>query len=574
MTAIEATNTKERVYDERDKDFYRSIFHQIGLYNPQRQSDEVTEKLFTVHQKQFELLIGKIILEKRDNIPQHYLIIGEWGMGKSTLLKRMEVELHKEHYRHRFLPLLFPEEQNNLKGLAEFWLNHLTALVKSLKSEKYPADKLADMLKNRDEIAKKTTDVISEEAYKYFMSICQKLYRRPVLLIDNIGLILSKLDTDKANKQEQWHLRKLFSENGAPIVVSTDVAAVDDIKNQGMPFYDFFQMHYLNKLNYEEFEKLLKHLATVINHEEQIFTSMQANNSRLRTLFELTDGSPRTAVRLFKHLVHGFSTDINDDLEIVIDEMTPLYKAKFEKLPKQQQIIIDAIAMNWDAISLNKLSKTTHYANNQLSPQLNRLINDGWIETVVADKKSRKVQKETEGIIKGNAYFISDRFFNSWYLLRYNTIKDGIYCLSKFLECFYEKEEEENLSDKLDQALFELQNKNENLAQKHFLQAFEDLEKENKIASMAKESCWVRFGYDAIDLGYGSWLLAILEEKGYDIVLSPYYTALQAVEIEKQDSKNSKKDAEIYLKNRAVEISGLARVIISKIALSKISITS
>jgi len=48
-------------------------------------------------------------------------------------------------------------------------------------------------------------------------------------------------------------------------------------------------------------------------------------------------------------------------------------------------------------------------------------------------------------------------------------------------------------------------------------------------------------------------------------VLSPYYTAIQALEIEKQDSKNGKKDAEIYLKNRAVEISEPARIIIEKI---------
>jgi len=32
---------------------------QIGLYNPQRQSSELTEKLFVVRQKQFELLMNQ-----------------------------------------------------------------------------------------------------------------------------------------------------------------------------------------------------------------------------------------------------------------------------------------------------------------------------------------------------------------------------------------------------------------------------------------------------------------------------------------------------------------------------------
>ena len=117
----------------------------------------------------------------------------------------------------------------------------------------------------------------------------------------------------------------------------------------------------------------------------------------------------------------------------------------------------------------------------------------------------------------------------------------------------------------LNKTLFDLYNRNEGLAQKHLLQAFEVLEKENNITSIAKEYWWKRFGSVVLDLGYGSWLLSILENEGYDIVLSPYYTAIQALEIEKQDSKNGQRDAEIYLKNRAIEISDPARIIIERI---------
>ena len=111
--------------------------NEIGLYNPQRQSAEVTKALFIVRQKQFNSLLGSITAEKKDSRPQHYLIIGQRGMGKTTLLKRIEVELHEEPYRKRFIPLLFPEEQKNVKNLATFWLNCLDALANSLEIEKY-----------------------------------------------------------------------------------------------------------------------------------------------------------------------------------------------------------------------------------------------------------------------------------------------------------------------------------------------------------------------------------------------------------------------------------------------------
>jgi len=43
--------------------------------------------------------------------------------------------------------------------------------------------------------------------------------------------------------------------------------------------------------------------------------------------------------------------------------------------------------------------------------------------------------------------------------------------------------------------------------------------------------------------------------------LSPYYTALQALEIEQ---KNGKKDAETYLNNRAVEITNPAKILVER----------
>ena len=116
----------------------------------------------------------------------------------------------------------------------------------------------------------------------------------------------------------------------------------------------------------------------------------------------------------------------------------------------------------------------------------------------------------------------------------------------------------------LDKTLFELYKRNEGLAKEHLLQAFEVLEEKDELSSMAYMHYWIIFGSVIIDLNYGSWLLAILKEKGYDIVLSPYYTAIQALEIETQDNKNGKENAEIYLKNIAVEISAPARVIIGK----------
>jgi glutamyl/glutaminyl-tRNA synthetase len=523
---------------------------QIGLYNPQRQNAKITEKLFVARQKQFELLMENLSEETKNSIPQHHLIIAQRGMGKTTMLKRMEVELHKKKYRRQFIPLLFPEEQYNISELAEFWLNSLNALADTLELEKYPA-KTVEHIDNtiKEMMLLKKTGEITEKSYRFLMDYCLSLHRRPVLFVDNIGLVFSRL-----SEHEHHILRAQLSENGAPVIISAGVNIMNDVINYNAPFYDYFRIHYLKKLSFEEFVELLKNLS-VITHSGKILSLIQKEIPRLKALHQLTGGNPRTTVVLFKLIVKGFSADINDDLDALLDEVTPLYKARFEELPPQQQIIIDAIALHWEAINLKTLSETTRYVGAQLSPQLKRLTEEGWIETTSAYKA------------KGNAYFISERFFNIWFLMRRSNRrqKKEIYCLSKFLESFYGKnivKVAQNSVTKqfslLSKAMIELSKRNEGIAKKYLLQSLSF----NKTGLSEYAIEWQMLGSVAIKQGYGEWLLSILRDEGYDIILFPYYTAIQALEIEKNSNKD---EAEIYLKNRAIEISEPARTIIEEI---------
>ena len=55
--------------------------------------------------------------------------------------------------------------------------------------------------------------------YKIVYITCSALQRRPVLLIDNIGLVFNRL-RDNSNNQVQWALRKILCGNGVPIFVN------------------------------------------------------------------------------------------------------------------------------------------------------------------------------------------------------------------------------------------------------------------------------------------------------------------------------------------------------------------
>ncbi len=394
---------------------------QIGLYNPQRTSDSDVEALFVARTKLFNFLIEKLKKESVNSIPQHYLIIAQRGMGKTTLLKRIEVELRKNDFNQFFIPLLLPEEQYNLKNIAEFWLNVLDALADTLEIEKRHDDAVKIDIKIKDLQQIKNDEELANEAYKFLKSFCLSLNRRPVLLIDNMNLIFNRLE-----KSQQHTLRAWLMQNGAPILVGASAVAMEDTSDYGAPFYDAFQIHYLKKLTFEELKDILINLAKLTQSEE-VIPLIEKETGRIKTLHQLTGGNTRTAVMLFRLIIKGFSKEINDDLEAILDEITPLYKARFEELPTQMQVIVDAIALHWDPINLEQLRNETRYDNGQLSPQLKRLVELGWIERLDAYKA------------KGSAYQISERFFNIWFLMRRSSRrqKKELYCLSKFLESFY-----------------------------------------------------------------------------------------------------------------------------------------
>ena len=394
---------------------------QIGLYNPQRLSDDVVEKTFIVRKNKFNDLIEKIKNETINSIPQHHLIIAQRGMGKSTLLKRIEVALRKEELAENYIPLLFPEEQYNISNLSSLWLNCLDALADTLEIEnnttivKEIDEYVAQVSKENDEVER------ANQAHAFLQLLTKQLHRRLVLLIDNMNIVLGRL-----SKQEQHKLRNILTQNSAPIIIGASAVAMDETNAYMAPFYDAFDSHFLKKLTFEELLSIIVSLAELTD-AKQLQPEIYNEIGRLQTLHQLTGGNPRTAVMLFKLIVNGFSTTINEDLEALLDEITPLYKARFEELPTQAQQIIDVVALHWEPINIAQLRQKTGLENNQLSPQLKRLYEVGWLEKQKAYNN------------KGAAYQISERFFNIWFLMRRSSRrqKKTIICLSRFLEMWY-----------------------------------------------------------------------------------------------------------------------------------------
>jgi tetratricopeptide (TPR) repeat protein len=394
----------------------------ISVFMPHRLTDMEMRLLFVARKPLFERIMQRIGQEKPKSIPQHYLLVGVRGMGKTMLLRRLAVELSDEKYRNRFVGLSFPEEQYNIDRLSKFWLNALDALANTLQKE---GDEVAADLLDK-EIAQLETIKIEEQksnsSYQLLTDRCQTLGRRPVFLLDNLNLIF-----DRLSEVEHSKIRALITSNNAPIFVGASADLVKD--DYQAPFYDAFDVEYLPKLDFKQTLSLIEYLAEVTDQRD-FKTHLYQNLPRLEALHQLTGGNVRTLILLFRLVVKDFSgSEIYQDLEALVDDMTPIYKAQFEEFSPQTQLVLDAIALLWDPCSLDGIREFTNLETGKISAHLDRLQKAGWIQKLGSRKKS--------------TYEISERFFNVWYLMRRGSRRQGrdLQWLTQFLQGWFNKSE-------------------------------------------------------------------------------------------------------------------------------------
>lgn len=366
-----------------------------ALYNPRLWNAKEVRAYYVARPAVLDRIIDDLKREDAGSHPQHRLVVGLRGMGKSTLLRRVAVAVEDDvKLNAAWLPLSFPEEQYNVASLSDFWLNCLDALSDLLESrgqvaESQRLDAEVEQLDRKD----------GEGALGALLRAAGTLQRRLLLLVDNIDLVFERI------KSEDWKLRDALQAHPEILIVGASAKVLENTYDYKAAFYDFFKIDELRGLSESEMRETIVNLAR-LNKADHIIERIDADPARLRVLHTLTGGNPRTAVLLYGVLLKGIDGDVRSDLEGLLDEVTPLYKARFEELPPLSQQLLDKLALHWHPASAAILAKQLGWKVNLVSAQLDRLIGAGIVEKVKAPKSKRL------------NFQIGERFFNIWYLMR------------------------------------------------------------------------------------------------------------------------------------------------------------
>lgn len=385
-------------------------------YTPDEMSEDDFLKRFVVRLEIFQEIFDDIKSSDYSIPNQHYIIIGQRGQGKTSLLRKIQIEVKNDEKLSNFLlPIKFAEEQYQIRSLSRFW-EEIADYLQSLYPDIFPTilDNMEEHFDDEDYELK---------AFLYLESSIKKSDKKLLLLIDNIDELIAKM-----SEKEQRQLREVLLSSSSFRIIGGSTKMLEQHYDYSKPFYEFFKIIKLKGFDKKESKKFLLSLAQEDKYKQKIEEIIENNPERIEVIRQLTGGVPRTLVMLFDIFLDD-SGDAFDDLLRILDEVTPLYKHRMDDLPTQLQEIVHTLAINWDGMLTNDIAKKTRIESKSVSAQLKKL--------------ERYEIIESKSIGKNNIYKIKERFFNIWYLMRFGRKKDRqrVSWLINFLTSWCTKEE-------------------------------------------------------------------------------------------------------------------------------------
>ena len=279
----------------------------------------------------------------------------------------------------------------------------------------------------------------SDSGLRLLLETCSELKQRPVLLVDNLDLLFQRIGT-KGRKRNNphatayWALREALSTTTSPMVIGGSVRLSEPFTDYDKAFYDFFATKRLGKLSLEEVRDVLNQLAQNQNCPEAQ-ERLQKHPGRIEALHELTGGNPRALGLLFELLRHSPDSRAVEDFERLMDLTTPYYKARFEDLSDQAQVVMHALATRRPAGSGLRFGHTAAdigqqagLPTNTVSTQLDILEREGLVE-----------KSANHGRMQ---YRISEQLFRLWLQMRATRrIRRSVIGLAEFLEALFDPQE-------------------------------------------------------------------------------------------------------------------------------------
>ena len=389
-------------------------------YNPGFLTDDELVASFCVRTRELESIV-EMLRECTGSSNQHQIVIGPRGSGKTSLLLRVAAEVRRDAgLSAAFFPVVFAEESYEVATAGEFWLECLARLADQAPQREDGAElrlTFEDLRTIRDD------RMLGERCLAALLDFSDRDGRRLVLMVENLNMMFR----DMADSWDTgWRLRKTLQTEPRIILLASATSRFDEIDHPEHAMYDLFRTLTLRPLDTSECAVLWEAVSGGGHPPKAI-----------RSLEILTGGSPRL-LAILARFGGGLSfRELMADLLNLVDDHTEYFKSHLESLPAQERRVYLALADLWKPAFTKEIADRARLETSKCSAQLTRLVERGAVQ--IAGGTARRKQ-----------YYLSERLYNIYYLLRRNRGSDRlIEALIRFMASYYSPDELKDIGTRM-----------------------------------------------------------------------------------------------------------------------------
>ena len=348
----------------------RQGFLRSSRYSPGNMNRESLEALFVGRSDVMEDVLSRVITSIQSSEKHFILLIGPRGSGKTHFLAlahhRLMDRVDAADACDSVAVALLNEEE---WGVASF-LDLVVRILRALADQAPALD--AEIAGIYDRFSK---DPAGAESFAVARLRHHTRGKTLLLLCENLVDLFHGLGEEG---QKRW--RAVIQEDGNWAIVASTPSLFTAVTLQDNPFYGFFTIRALKKI---DFDTGLELLAKKAVHEGKMelaeFLRTPLGRARVRAIHHLAAGNHRAYVVLFDFLDKESLEDLVGPFMHMVDDLTPYYQDRMRQLPPAQRKIVEFLCLAGKPTTIKDISTPCLMSHQTAAKQIGELQTAGFV---------------------------------------------------------------------------------------------------------------------------------------------------------------------------------------------------
>lgn len=196
-----------------------------------------------------------------------------------------------------------------------------------------------------------------------------------IVLIENLDQVL-----DDLGPEGQRRLRALMEGDRSIMLIATATRLGEDLLDQAVPFYGYFDTHTLERFGLDEAVEMLQRIAKARGDEGLVCElATPRARGRLAAVQHLAGGQPRIWSLFGTGLTVEGLTDLVGLLLERFDDLTPYYQERLARLAPNERKVVSALFRSDRSMSVREIAEASRVDQRSLAKTVSDLRDKGWL---------------------------------------------------------------------------------------------------------------------------------------------------------------------------------------------------